>query len=86
MLDEHAAGLAEANESIKVLADEIQSLEEFQTATEKTRTLILAAFNDMRASMPHEECLGARVDAAGPEEASQGPEEGLAEVESQVDG
>ena len=83
MLGEHAAGLAEANGSIKVLADGIQSLEEFQTATEKTRTLILAAFNDMRASMPPEECLGTRVDTAEPEETSQGPEEGRVEVESQ---
>ena len=83
MLGEHAAGLAEANGSIKVLADGIQSLEEFQTATEKTRTLILAAFNDMRASMPPGECLGTRVDTAEPEETSQGPEEGRVEVESQ---
>ncbi len=85
MLGEHAAGLAEANGSMKVLADGIQSLEEFQTATEKTRTLILAAFNDMRASMPPEECLGTRVDTAEPEETSQGPEEGRVEVESQMD-
>jgi len=62
MLDEHAAGLAEAEASMKVLTDKIQSLEEFQTATEKTRNLILAAFNDMGASIPPEECLGTRVD------------------------
>ena len=85
MLGEHAASFAEANGSMKVLADGIQSLEEFQTATEKTRTLILAAFNDMRASMPPEECLGTRVDTAEPEETSQGPEEGRVEVESQMD-
>ena len=84
-LDEHAAGLAEANGSMKILADEIQSLEEFQAATEKTRNLILAAFNDMRASMPPEECLGTRVDTAESEETSQGPEEGRVEVESQMD-
>jgi septal ring factor EnvC (AmiA/AmiB activator) len=85
MLHEHATNLAQANGSMKVLADGIQSLEEFQTATEKTRNLILTAFNDMQASMPHEECLGARVDTAEPEETSQGPEEELAEVEIQVD-
>ena len=75
-LDEHAAGLAESGGSMKVLADEIQSLEEFQTATEKTRDLILTAFNNVRASMPPEECLETRVDTpAEPEEVSWEPED-----------
>jgi chromosome segregation ATPase len=85
MLHEHATNLAQANGSMKVLADGIQSLEEFQTATEKTRNLILTAFNDMQADMPHEECLGARVDTGEPVEISQGPQEEQAEVEIQVD-
>jgi len=79
MLDEHAAGLDEAIRNMKVLADAIQSLEEFRTATEKARNLILAAFTDMR--MSPQENLGTRFDTAGPEETSQGPEEGQAEAE-----
>ena len=70
MLDEHAAGLAEAEASMKVLTDKIESLEEFQTATEKTRNLILAAFSDMGSGIPPEECLETRVDTAEPETAS----------------
>jgi len=84
MIDEHTAGLAEASRSMKALADEIQSLKEFQTATEKTRSLILAAFNDMRGSMSPEEGLGTRLETAKPEETSQGPEEGQEEAEGQM--
>ena len=85
MLDEHATGLAEANQSMKVVADEIQSFEEFQTATEKTRNLILAAFNDMHASMPPEEFLETRVDTAEIGETSPEPEQGQEDGESQTD-
>lgn len=99
MLGEHATDLAEANGNMKVLADGIQSLEGFQTATEKTRDLILTALNDMQASppdeeymqasIPDEECLGAWGDTAEPEETSQGQEEEeeqeQAEVEIQAD-
>jgi len=88
-LDEHEAGLAEANRSTNVLADEIRGFEEFQTATEKARSLILAAFNDMQTHMPPAEGfndirpsmspgegLDMGMDAPAPEETSQEPDEG----------
>jgi len=90
-LEEHTAGLAETNRSTSVLADEIRSFEEFQTATEKARSLILAAFNDMQTHMPPAEgfndndirpsmspgeTLDMSMDAPVPEETSQEPDEG----------
>ncbi|MGB2861705.1 MAG: hypothetical protein WBC05_00135 [Sedimentisphaerales bacterium] len=83
MANKNEAGLAEAIPSIKALADEIQTLQKFQTATEKARSLILAAFTDMRASMPPEESLGTTPETAKPEEASQEPEEWQEEAEDQ---
>ncbi len=75
-LDEHEAGLSEANRNMKVVADEVQALEEFQTATEKLRSLILAAFNDMQASIPPaEEFPEASVDTAEPRQTLQEFEE-----------
>jgi chromosome segregation ATPase len=85
MLDDHATALAETNQSMKVVVDEIQSLEEFQTATEKTRDLVLAAFNDMQASMPPERFLGTKVDTADTGEISPEPEQGQEDRESQTD-
>lgn len=76
-------GLAEADRSIKALTDEIESLNEFQTATKKTHSLIQAAFTDMRASMPLEEDLGITSEAAEPEETSQEPEDGQEDTEDQ---
>ena len=84
MLDEHATGLAEANENLKVVADEIQSLEEFQTATEKTRNLILAAFNDMHEGMSPEEFVEIKVDTAETGETSPEPRQGQEDGESQT--
>lgn len=83
MANKNEAGLAEAIPSIKALADEIQTLQKFQTATEKARSLILAAFTDMRASMPPEESLGTTPETAKPEEASQETEEWQEETEDQ---
>ncbi|MHC4539274.1 MAG: hypothetical protein ACYS74_05770 [Planctomycetota bacterium] len=81
VLDGHAAAFDESTRNMQVLADAIQSLEEFQTATEKARSLILAAFNDMRASISPEEGLGPRLEPAKPEETPQGPEQGQEEAE-----
>jgi chromosome segregation ATPase len=84
MLDDHATALAETNQSMKVVADEIQSLEEFQTATEKTRDLVLAAFNNMHASIPPGEFIGMRVDTAETGETSPEPEQGQEDGASQT--
>ena len=75
MANKNEAGLVKAIPSIKALADEIQTLQKFQTATEKTRSLILDAFTDMHASMPLEEGLGTTPETAKPVETLQGPEE-----------
>jgi septal ring factor EnvC (AmiA/AmiB activator) len=75
MANKNEAGLAEAIPSIKALADEIQILQKFQTATEKSHSLIQAAFTDMQASIPPEESLGTTPETTKPEEASQEPEE-----------
>jgi len=75
MVNNNGAGLAEADRSIKTLTDKIENLEEFQTATEKTHSLIQAAFTDMRASTPPEEGLGITSETAEPEETSQGPKD-----------
>ena len=83
MANNNGSGLAEANRSIKALRDEIESLNEFQTATKKTHSLIQAAFTDMRASMPLEEDLGITSEAAEPEGTSQEPEDGQEEAEDQ---
>ena len=83
MANKNEAGLAEAIPSIKALADEIQNLQKFQTATEKAHSLIQAAFTDMQASMPPEEGLGTTPETAKPEEASQRPEEWQEETEDQ---
>jgi chromosome segregation ATPase len=74
-------GLAQTIPNIKALADEIQSLKMFQTATEKVHSLIQSAFTDMQAGMPSEEVLGTTPEDAQPEEASQGPEEASQEPE-----
>jgi chromosome segregation ATPase len=73
--NKNEAGFAEAIPSIKALADEIQSLQKFQTATEKAHSLIQAAFTDMQSSLPPEESPGTTPETAKPEETSQGPEE-----------
>lgn len=83
MANKNEASLTEAIPSIKALADETQTLQQFQTATEKAHSLILDAFTDMRASMPHGEGLGTTPETAKPEETSQGPEERQEETEDQ---
>jgi len=83
MANKNEASLAEAIPSIKALADEIQTLQKFQTATEKAHSLIQAAFTDIRADIPHEDGLGATPETAKPEETSQEPEEWQEETEDQ---
>ena len=83
MANKNEASLAESIPSIKALADEIQILQKYQTATEKARSLVLAAFTDMQANMPAEECLGTTPETAKPEETSQGPEDWKEEAENQ---
>jgi len=83
MANKNEAGLAEVIPSIKALADGIQTLQKFQTATEKARSLILDAFTDMQVSMPFEEGLGTTPETAKPEEAPQGPEEWQEKAEDQ---
>jgi septal ring factor EnvC (AmiA/AmiB activator) len=83
MANKNEAYLAETIPSIKALADEIQTIKKFQTATEKVHSLTLAAFTDMQVSMPPDDGLGTTPEAAKPEETSQGPEEGQEEAENQ---
>jgi chromosome segregation ATPase len=74
MVNKNGADLAAADRNIKALTDEVQNLEEFQTAIEKTRSLILTAFTDMRASTLHEETQAMTPQAAEPDESSQDTE------------
>jgi septal ring factor EnvC (AmiA/AmiB activator) len=85
MANKNEASLAESIPSIKALADEIQTLQKYQTATEKARSLVLAAFTDMGASIPHahEEDLVTTPEIPKQEETSQGPEEWQEEAEGQ---
>jgi chromosome segregation ATPase len=83
MANKNEDGLAQTIPNIKALADEIQSLKMFQTATERVHSLIQSAFTDMQAGMPSEEVLGTTPEDAKPEEASQGPEEWNEEAQDQ---
>ena len=76
-------GLAQTVPNIKALADEIQSIKNFQTATEKIHSLIQSAFSDMQVSTPPDEGLGTMPEAAKLEEASQEPEEWQEETKDQ---
>lgn len=75
MAKKNEACLTELVPDIKALADEIQTMKKFQTATEKVHSLILGALTDMQASMTPHGGLGASLDAAKPKDAPQGPEE-----------
>jgi chromosome segregation ATPase len=73
MAKKNEACLDEIIPDIKVLADQIQLIKKFQTATERVHSLIQAAFTDLQASMTSDEGLGAA--AAKPDQASDAPEE-----------
>jgi chromosome segregation ATPase len=75
MTKKNEACLAELIPNVKALADEIQTIKKFQTATEKVHGLILTAFTDMQASMTPHEGLRTPLEAAEPKEASEGPQE-----------
>jgi len=57
MVNRNEDGLAQTVPNIKALADEIQSIKMFQTATEKIHSLIKSAFTDMQTGMSYEEGL-----------------------------
>ena len=76
-------GLAEIVPSIKNLAEEIQNLQKFQTATKKTHSLIQAAFTDMGARMSIEEGEEIMPHVTEPEQISSEPETEHQEAEDQ---
>ncbi len=69
------ASLAELVPNIKALADAIQTIKKFQTATEKVHSMIQAALSDMQTSTAPADGLGTPAEAAKPAEASEGPQE-----------
>jgi chromosome segregation ATPase len=70
------ADLATAGQNIKTVTDEIEILQKFQTATEKTHSLIQAAFADMGAGMSSiVEAREIRPQISEPQEASQEPQD-----------
>lgn len=75
MARKNEACLTELVPNIKALADEIQTMKKFQTATEKVHSLIQAAFSDMQASMTPHGGPGTTLQDALPKEASEGPQE-----------
>lgn len=60
--------LAQTVPNIKALADEIQNLKVFQTATEKAHNLIVDAFNDIQAGVPSNEDFVTQPKIPTPEE------------------
>ncbi len=72
---QNEACVTELIPNVKALADEVQTIKKFQTATEKVHSLIQAALTDMQAGMSFNEGLKTTLQAAKPKEASEGPEE-----------
>ncbi|MHC4438936.1 MAG: hypothetical protein ACYS3S_16370 [Planctomycetota bacterium] len=70
MTKKNEDGLAQTVPNIKALADEIQNLKMFQTATEKVHNLIQSAYTDIQASIPHEEGLIKKPEVPTPEDAT----------------
>ena len=77
------ASLAEADRDMKARKDEIDILRKFQAATEKTHSLIQAAFADMQAGTFSEETEGMTSEPANSEETSHEPEDMPRELEDQ---
>jgi chromosome segregation ATPase len=75
MANRNEEGLAQTNRSIEAVRDEIEILQKFQTATERTHSLIQAAFTDIRTSMSPEEGQAITSQAPKPEETLQWPED-----------
>jgi len=69
------AGFAELVPDVKALADEIQAIKKFQTATEKVHGVIQAALSDMQASLPAGVDLAATLGTAKPKEVAEGPQD-----------
>ncbi len=76
-VNKNGSDLAQDSGSIRTLKEEIESLREFQTATEKARSLILAAFGDMQTSIPREDSPEVVPEAVEPAETSEEPEHSL---------
>jgi chromosome segregation ATPase len=83
MVSNNKYGLTEAERNIKVLTDKIEILQKFQAATEKTHSLIQAAFTDTRTSMPSEEVQSITSKITEPEDTSQRPEDMHEQTEEQ---
>jgi len=77
MTKKNEDGLTQTVPNIKALADEIQNLKMFQTATEKVHNLIQSAFTDIQASIPHEVDLITTSEIPTPEDAT--PEDAMPE-------
>ena len=80
--------LAQTVPNIKALADEIQSLKIFQSATEKIHSLIQSAFTDMQAGVPSNEGFVTPPEFPTPEEANSQaskPEEAASEAPAPED-
>jgi chromosome segregation ATPase len=75
-------GLAEIVPSIKNLAEEIQNLQKFQTATKKTHSLIQTAFTDMGARMSFDEGEEITPHVTEPEQIPSEPEAEHQEAEN----
>jgi septal ring factor EnvC (AmiA/AmiB activator) len=73
--------LAKADQNIKALTDEIEILQKFQTATEKTHSLIQAAFTDMGAGMSSDESREVKPQIEEPQESSHASENEYGEAE-----
>jgi len=79
----NGTGLAELVPSIKELADEIQNFKKFQTDIENTRSLILTAFADTRASEPPKQDNHMMTEINESEQTSNCPENTHEESEDQ---
>jgi len=73
--------LAKAGQDIKALTDEIETLQKFQTATEKTHSLIQAAFTDMGAGMSPDKGREIKSQITEPQESSHASENEYSEAE-----
>lgn len=67
--------LAELIPNVKALADEIQTIKKFQSATEKVHDLIRSALSDVQSSITPRDSFVTPLDAAKPKEACDGPGE-----------
>jgi vacuolar-type H+-ATPase subunit I/STV1 len=79
--DRNEADLAKVDQNIKAMMDEIEILQKFQTVTEKTHSLIQAAFADMGAGISFDKGREIKPQIAEPQESSHGPENEYGQAE-----